>query len=256
MIITTTFDVPGYIVDELYGIVTANQVLGNNLISENIAAFTDIFGGKSGQYRGKLDELVEDVTEQMKQKAIKKGANAILGFSISTNQISSKGMSMFMVTATGSLAYLLTDKFKLYKEFQTINSLHNDGIISDEDYAIEKDNFNKKMEIVKNEENIRREVKQKIIDERLKESEQMALDEERRKLLKQEALELTNELDLPDGIVIGGNKTLFGFEVGCQIKSKVTGRIGELIGISTNNKFVCLIENEFEILTGMQVLKV
>lgn len=139
MIITTTFDVPGFITCEVLGVVSANQVLGNNLFSENIAAFTDIFGGKSGQYRSKLDELIDDARNQLIQKATYMDADAIVGFSVSTNQISAKGMSMFMVTATGTAVRIEPDRYTMLEKLHKLTLYHNEGVLSDEEYNYEVD---------------------------------------------------------------------------------------------------------------------
>jgi len=145
MQITTTFEIQGHIIKEVIGVVTANQVLGNNIISENIAAFTDVFGGKSGQYRGKLEELIEDAICQLKEQAKRKGANAIVGFSVSTNQISSKGMSMFMVTATGTAVKLEIDRYAQFEKLHQLHVFYNEGIISEEEYKYEESRIRKAM---------------------------------------------------------------------------------------------------------------
>lgn len=145
MLITTTFEVQGQVIKEVLGVISANQVLGNNLISENIAAFTDVFGGKSGQYRGKLEELIEDATQQLEERARRKGANAIVGFSVSTNQISSKGMSMFMVTATGTAVKLEIDRYAQFEKLHQLHVFFNEGIISEEEYKYEEERIRKAM---------------------------------------------------------------------------------------------------------------
>lgn len=129
----------------MVGIVSANQVLGNNLISENIAAFSDIFGGKSGQYRSKLDELIEDARKQLISKATAMNANAIVGFSVSTNQISAKGMSMFMVTATGTAVIIETDRYDLLEKLHKLNTYRSEGILSQEEYEYEQSRIKKLM---------------------------------------------------------------------------------------------------------------
>lgn len=139
MTITTTFDIQGFIIEKVLGVVTANQVIGNNIISENIAAFTDVFGGKSGTYRGKLEELIDDVRRQLQSRAISIGGNAIVGFSVSTNQISSKGMSMFMVTATGTAVKIEIDRYALFEKLHHLHLFHKEGIISEEEFKYEEE---------------------------------------------------------------------------------------------------------------------
>lgn len=84
------------------GIVTANEVIGVNAISDTIASFSDFFGGMSGEYRSKLDELKDVVVRMIEKEAKVRGANAVIGFSLSFNEISGKGKQMFMASAVGT----------------------------------------------------------------------------------------------------------------------------------------------------------
>lgn len=145
MIITTTFDVPGLYISKILGVISANQVLGNNLVSEYIAALTDIFGGKSGQYRSKLDELIDDAKQQLIEKAVALKANAIVGLSVSTNQISAKGLSMFMITATGTAVWVETDRYSLFEKLHKLSIYHSEGLLSDEEYEYEETKIKQEM---------------------------------------------------------------------------------------------------------------
>lgn len=84
------------------GIVTANEVVGVNAISDTIASFSDFFGGMSGEYRSKLDTLKDAVIRMIEQEAKQRGANAVIGFNISFNEVSGKGKQMFMASAVGT----------------------------------------------------------------------------------------------------------------------------------------------------------
>ncbi|MCM1292042.1 MAG: YbjQ family protein [Bacteroides sp.] len=81
---------------------TANVVLGVNFFADFAASITDIIGGNSDTYQSKLDTLTDQVCQDMKNKAIKLGANAIIDYKLQFNEISGKGKQMFMVTATGT----------------------------------------------------------------------------------------------------------------------------------------------------------
>ena len=102
IIITTTPTIEGAVVEEYYGAIEANQVAGTGFFSDFTASFSDFFGGHSGTYRNQLDELSENVKSSLTSKAIRLGANAIVGFSIDYDSISAKSMSMFMVSARGT----------------------------------------------------------------------------------------------------------------------------------------------------------
>lgn len=81
---------------------TANVVLGVNFFSDFAASITDMFGGNSETYQGKLDMLTQQVNSLIKDKAIRLGANAVIDYKLQFNEISGKGKQMFMVTATGT----------------------------------------------------------------------------------------------------------------------------------------------------------
>lgn len=84
------------------GVVTANEVIGVNVISDTIASFSDFFGGMSGEYRSKLDGLKDVVMRMIEKEAKRRGANAVIGFNMNFNEISGKGKQMFMASAVGT----------------------------------------------------------------------------------------------------------------------------------------------------------
>ena len=85
-----------------HGLVHASQVAGTGFLTDFVASFSDFFGGNSGVYRSTMDELCQNVLKQLEESAIEKGANAIIGIHIDYDNISAKGMSMFMVSAQGT----------------------------------------------------------------------------------------------------------------------------------------------------------
>ena len=105
-IITTTPTLEGYKVKKYLDVVNENIVLGTNFFSDFAASFTDIFGGNSETYQGKMDAMYKQAIDGLKRKAIYLGANAILGFKVDFDQISGKNMSMFMLTASGTACVL------------------------------------------------------------------------------------------------------------------------------------------------------
>lgn len=100
--ITTTAVLEGYPVKAYLGTVNTNIVIGTNFFSDFAASFTDIFGGNSGTYQRKMDLMYENAKVELKNKAKKMGANAILGVRIDFDEISGKGKSMFMLSASGT----------------------------------------------------------------------------------------------------------------------------------------------------------
>jgi uncharacterized protein YbjQ (UPF0145 family) len=102
IIITTTQNIEGYRIRKYIKPIAAHVVAGTNIFSEFAANFTDIFGGRSGSYEKQLKSLYKDAIEKIKYNAYEMGANAIVGFSLDIDEISGKGMSMFMITVTGT----------------------------------------------------------------------------------------------------------------------------------------------------------
>ncbi len=101
-IITTTPTIEGHPIKTYLGAVNINLVIGTNFFSDFAASFTDVFGGNSATYQRKMDAMYENAKKELENKAKRIGGNAIVGFSTDFDEISGKGMSMFMLSATGT----------------------------------------------------------------------------------------------------------------------------------------------------------
>ncbi len=101
-IITTTPIIEGHPIKAYLGAINVNIVIGTNLFSDFAASFTDVFGGNSGTYQRKMNEMYESAQKELEKKAKRLGANAIVGFKTDFDEISGKGKSMFMLSATGT----------------------------------------------------------------------------------------------------------------------------------------------------------
>lgn len=99
---TTTQLLDGYRVKSYLDSINVNIVIGTNFFSDFAASFTDVFGGFSDTYQGKMNQMYDKAKNEMKKKAKLLGANAILGFKIDFDELSGKGKSMFMLSATGT----------------------------------------------------------------------------------------------------------------------------------------------------------
>lgn len=100
--ITTTDGFQGGKITSYLGMVCANVVVGTNVFSDFAASVSDFFGGKSGTYRGKLEYIYREALDDLKQKALKLGANAVVGARADFDEISGKGKSMLMVSVSGT----------------------------------------------------------------------------------------------------------------------------------------------------------
>ena len=101
-IITSTPVLDGMKILSYLGVVNTNIVIGTNFFSDFAASFTDVFGGNSGTYQRKMDSMYESAKKELISKVKNLGGNAIVGFRIDFDEISGKGKSMFMLSATGT----------------------------------------------------------------------------------------------------------------------------------------------------------
>ena len=102
-IITTTPTIEGHPIKAYLGAVNVNVVIGTNFFSDFAASFTDVFGGSSGTYQRKMDAMYESAQKELEKKAKRMGGNAVVGFKTDFDEISGKGKSMFMLSATGTV---------------------------------------------------------------------------------------------------------------------------------------------------------
>lgn len=106
ILVTTTPSLDGYKVTEYCGILSAHVVTGTSVLSDVFASFSDFFGGRSRSYQKELDAIHEEAVGILKEKAARIRANCLLGLRIDHDQISSKNVAMFMVTATATAAII------------------------------------------------------------------------------------------------------------------------------------------------------
>lgn len=99
MIITTTPGIEGKTIRQYMGIVAGEAIMGANVVRDLFASITDIVGGRSGAYESKLVDAREIAMEEMKEKAQRLGANAVVGVDLDYEVIRD---GMLMVTASGT----------------------------------------------------------------------------------------------------------------------------------------------------------
>lgn len=100
--VTTTNSLEGYNITEYFRPITSNVVLGSNVFSEFSASITDFFGGRSGNYEKKLQQIYQQAIADLMKTASSMGATCIVGLKLDISEISGKGMQMFMITAYGT----------------------------------------------------------------------------------------------------------------------------------------------------------
>jgi uncharacterized protein YbjQ (UPF0145 family) len=203
MIITSTNDLKGYKITQYLGLVNVNVVLGANFFSDLFASFTDVFGGYSGAYQSKLDKIYGDALRELTKKAEDKRADALVGVSFDFDEISGKGVSMFMVTAYGTAVkaepiakeIVKTERYEVYQRLYNLSKFKESGIINDEQYEAERknllllfeDDINKEIENIKSENANREVVKQaKLEYKQLKEKERLEIEKAKEEKRKEE----------------------------------------------------------------------
>ncbi|WP_218309461.1 heavy metal-binding domain-containing protein [Alteromonas antoniana] len=101
MIITTTPNLEGKKIEQYYGIVVGEAVMGANLFKDLFASIRDIVGGRSGSYEDELTNARKLAFTELEHEARAMGANAVVGIDIDYEVIGEKG-SMLMVSISGT----------------------------------------------------------------------------------------------------------------------------------------------------------
>ncbi len=100
--IFTTPILDGLTITEYKGLVVARNVRAVNVFRDFFTGVRDIIGGRSGSYQKVMDTMQDEVIQEAKERARAVGANAIVGFQLDFDNISSKDRSLLMVSAKGT----------------------------------------------------------------------------------------------------------------------------------------------------------
>ncbi|TDT45999.1 putative heavy metal-binding protein [Fonticella tunisiensis] len=101
MIVTTTNNIEGKRIVEYKGIVCGEVISGVNFVKDFAAGLSNFFGGRSKSYESELIQAREEALEELKQRASRLGANAVIGVDIDY-EVLGQGGNMLMVTASGT----------------------------------------------------------------------------------------------------------------------------------------------------------
>ncbi len=105
MIITTTATIEGREILEYKGLVFGEVITGVNFIKDFGAGLRDIFGGRSAGYEEELIDARNEALGELKQRAEKLGADAVVGAKMDYEVLGQAG-SMLMVTVSGTAVSL------------------------------------------------------------------------------------------------------------------------------------------------------
>ncbi|MDO5732873.1 MAG: heavy metal-binding domain-containing protein [Eubacteriales bacterium] len=101
MIITTTSNVEGYVIQEYVGLVFGEVIAGVNFLTDIGAGFRNFFGGRSKGYEDELIGARNEAINEMATRAAQLGANAIVGCKMDY-EVLGEGGTMLMVTVSGT----------------------------------------------------------------------------------------------------------------------------------------------------------
>jgi uncharacterized protein YbjQ (UPF0145 family) len=105
MILTTTPTVEGRTIREYKGVIFGEVISGVNFFRDIAASIRDLVGGRSGSYEEELINARSQAMDEMVERAVRLGADAVIGIDIDYEVLGEKG-GMLMVTASGTAVKL------------------------------------------------------------------------------------------------------------------------------------------------------
>jgi uncharacterized protein YbjQ (UPF0145 family) len=105
MIITTTPTIEGRHINDYFGIVSGEAIVGANVVRDLFARVRDIVGGRAGSYEHTLADARKIAIEEMTETARKLRATAVVGVDLDYEVLGADN-GMLMVTACGTAVVL------------------------------------------------------------------------------------------------------------------------------------------------------
>lgn len=101
MLLTTTPTIEGQPIQQYYGVVSGEVIIGANFLKDFMASIHDFFGGRASSYEKTLIEAKNSAMQEMSERASQMGANAVIGIDLDYEAIGESG-SMLMVSCSGT----------------------------------------------------------------------------------------------------------------------------------------------------------
>lgn len=101
LLLTTTPTIEGRPIREYRGIVTAETIIGANVVRDFMASIRDFVGGRSRSYEEVLIEAKNTALQELSDRAQQMGANAVVGVDLDYETVG-QNSSMLMVVASGT----------------------------------------------------------------------------------------------------------------------------------------------------------
>ena len=105
MILTTTPTIEGRTITEYRGVVFGEVIVGVNFLKDFAASIRDFIGGRSGTYEKELIAARDSAMNEMRQRAMAMGADAVVGIDVDYEVLGQNG-GMLMVTVSGTAVRL------------------------------------------------------------------------------------------------------------------------------------------------------
>lgn len=102
MLTSTTTTLQDREITEYLGVVSAETIIGANIIKDIFAGIRDILGGRSESYEKVLREAKDSALKELVVIAEEKGADGIIGIDLDYESIQTGNSNMLMVTASGT----------------------------------------------------------------------------------------------------------------------------------------------------------
>ena len=100
MLLTTTSTLEGKKISTYHWLVSAEVIVGANVVKDVFAAFTDFFWGRSTMYEHALISWKEAAMKELIEKAQQLWANGIIAIDLDYEAVGK--WSMFMINAVGT----------------------------------------------------------------------------------------------------------------------------------------------------------
>ena len=105
MIVSTTNTLQTNEIKQYCGIVTGETIIGANIFKDIFAGIRGVVGGRSGSYERVLREAKDTALQEMKNEALRLGADAVVGVDLDYETVGPSA-GMLMVTAAGTAVKL------------------------------------------------------------------------------------------------------------------------------------------------------
>lgn len=87
MIITNIETVPGYEIDQVFGMVQGSTVRAKHVGKDIMSFFKNLVGGELGAYTELMSEARQEALERMQAEAVALGADAVINVRLTTASI-------------------------------------------------------------------------------------------------------------------------------------------------------------------------